>query len=124
MVEYNVKYSSSHLWVRVENDTVVIGITEYLLESIDEIVSITLPKVGEEIDMDEPFGSIDTGEELIELMAPISGEVIKVNGNVKKDPGILIEDPFGDGWLLKVEPFDWEEVENLMTISEYERELE
>lgn len=119
----DIRYSKNHLWVRIEDDLVVIGVTETFLENIDEIVEINLPKSGEDIENEEPFGSIDTGEELVELISPLSGEILKTNKKVMKDPGILIEDPMGEGWLLKVEPYDWEELENLLTEEEYEREI-
>lgn len=119
----DIRYSKNHLWIRIEDDLVVIGVTETFLENIDEIVEINLPKSGEDIENEEPFGSIDTGEELVELISPLSGEILKTNKKVMKDPGILIEDPMGEGWLLKVEPYDWEELENLLTEEEYEREI-
>lgn len=124
MEENEIKYSHNHIWVRIEDDFVFIGVTETFLENIDEIMEINLPKAGEDVENDEPFGAIDTGEELIELIAPLSGEILKVNKKVLKDPGILIEDPMGEGWLLKVEPYDWEELENLLTEEEYEREIQ
>ncbi len=124
MPEGNMKYSKNHTWVRVAGDYVFIGVTEYFMGSIDEIVEVTLPDVGEEIVADEPFANIDDGREIIEVISPISGEIVKVNKKVKKDPAILIEDPLGDGWLLKVEPFDWDEIENLLDEDDYEREIE
>lgn len=124
MEDNDIKYSKNHMWVRIEDDFVFIGVTEEFLENINEIVEINLPKAGEDIESEEPFGSVDTGEELIDLIAPISGEILKVNKKIVKDPGILIEDPMGEGWLLKVEPYDWEELSNLLDEEEYEREIQ
>lgn len=124
MTEVGIRYSKNHIWVRVEDDYVFIGLTEFFLENIDEIIEINLPKKGEDIVTEEPFGSIDTGSELVDLVAPISGEVVKINKKVVNDPAILLEDPMGDGWLLKVEPFDWEEIEGLLTEDEYESNIE
>mgnify|MGYP000315471644 CR=1 FL=1 len=124
MEDNDIKYSKNHMWVRIEDDFVFIGVTEEFLEDIDEIVEINLPKAGEDIESEEPFGSVDTGEELVDLIAPISGEILKVNKKIVKDPGILIEDPMGEGWLLKVEPYDWEELSNLLDEEEYEREIQ
>jgi len=124
MLEGNIKYSRNHTWVRVAGDYVFIGVTVHFMENIDDIVEITLPDVGEEIVADEPFATIDDGREIIEVVSPISGEIVKVNKKVKKDPAILIEDPFGDGWLLKVDPYDWDEIENLLDEDNYEREID
>ncbi|MCX7770691.1 MAG: glycine cleavage system protein H [Proteobacteria bacterium] len=123
MEDNDIKYSKNHIWVRIEDDFVYIGVTEAFLENIDEIVEINLPKAGEDIEIEEPFGSIDNGEDLVELISPISGEVLKVNKKIVKDPAILLEDPQGEGWLLKVEPYDWDELDNLLTQEEYEREI-
>jgi glycine cleavage system H protein len=124
MQDSDTKYSKNHTWVRVAGDYVFIGVTEKFMESIDDIVDITLPDIGEEIVADEPFAAIDDGREIIDVVSPISGEIVKVNKKVKKDPAILNEDPLGDGWLIKVDPYDWDEIENLLDEDDYEREIE
>ncbi len=123
MEDNDIKYSKNHIWVRLDDDFVYIGVTEEFLENVDEVVEINLPKAGEDIVSEEPFGTIDTGDELIDLIAPISGEILKINKKIIKDPGILIEDPTGEGWLLKVEPHDWEELSNLLDEENYKREV-
>ena len=123
MEDNDIRYSKNHIWVRIDDDFVYIGVTEEFLENVDEVVEINLPKAGEDIVSEEPFGTIDTGDELIDLIAPISGEILKINKKIIKDPGILIEDPTGEGWLLKVEPHDWEELSNLLDEENYKREV-
>lgn len=123
MLSNVLKYSENNMWVRFKGERAVIGITEYLLEEIEDIALVSLPKTREEISQDDIFGSIETNEDVIDLVAPISGEVVRVNSLVKEDPSILIEDPYGDGWLIEVEVYDEDEIENLLDAEEYEDKI-
>ena len=123
MLSNVLKYSENNMWVRFKGERAVIGITEYLLEDIEDITLVSLPKTREEISQDDIFGSLETSEEVIDLVAPISGEVVRVNSLVKEDPSVLIEDPYGDGWLIEVEVYDEDEIENLLDAEEYEGKI-
>lgn len=123
MLSNVLKYSENNMWVRFKGERAVIGITEYLLEDIEDITLVSLPKTREEISQDDIFGSLETSEEVIDLVAPISGEVVRVNSLVKEDPSVLIEDPYGDGWLIEVEVYDEGEIENLLDAEEYEGKI-
>lgn len=114
------KFSENHMWVKFKRDRAVIGVTENLLDGVDEIVLVSLPKVGEEISQDDIFGSLETNSDVIDLVAPLSGEVVRVNSFIKEDPGIIVEDPYGDGWILEIEYYNEEEIENLLEAEEYE----
>lgn len=116
----DIKYSNNHMWVKFKRDRAVIGVTENLLEGVNEIVLVSLPKAGEEITQDDLFGTLETGSDIIDLVAPLSGEVVRVNNLVQEDPEVLLEDPYGDGWILEIEYSDEEEAENLLDLEDYE----
>ncbi|GAB4442138.1 MAG: hypothetical protein OHK0040_13230 [bacterium] len=79
-----------------------------------------MPKAGEEVSQDDIFGSMETNKAVIDLVAPLSGEVVRVNNLVKEDPQIIVEDPYGDGWILEIEYYNEEELENLLEPEDYE----
>lgn len=115
-----MRFSDEHMWVRVEGDVAHIGVTEFLQDKIGEIVSITLPEVGEEIERGEPLGELESSREVRELIAPITGVVTATNPDLEDDPALVNEEPFRDGWLLEVEIRDDEELEELIEPEEYE----
>jgi glycine cleavage system H protein len=99
---------------------VTLGISDYLQEKLGEIYSLPLPEEGEEINKDEPFGSVEAKNGRQELIAPISGEVIDLNYETIEVPEIINEDPMSEGWLLKVEMSASQEFDELLTEDEYE----
>lgn len=124
MLPQGLKYSKDNMWVYVKGDRAKIGVTEHFLESSKDIVRVSLPKKGEDIDKDEVFGGIDTDDQIIDLIAPLSGEVIRTNNLVYDDPIIISEDPYGSGWLIEVELYEPDEIEDLLDIEEYESLVE
>jgi len=114
-------YSEHHLWVKKETfpDT-GIGLTEYFAWKNTEILDIDLPAEEEEFEKDEIFGSVETVEELYDLPMPVSGKVVAVNEKVLEDVEILNEDPYDEGWLIKVELTNPEELEELLPAEDYE----
>ena len=116
-----IRFSRDHIWVRMDNDIqVTLGITDYLQQKLGEIYSLPLPEEGEEINKDEPFGTIEGKNGRQELIAPISGEVIEQNYETVEVPEIVNEDPLSEGWLLKVEMSASLEFDDLLTEEEYE----
>lgn len=116
-----IRFSRDHIWVRMDNDIqATLGITDYLQEKLGEIYSLPLPEEGEEINKDEPFGTIEGKNGRQELIAPISGEVIEQNYETVEVPEIVNEDPLSEGWLLKVEMSASLEFDDLLTEEEYE----
>jgi glycine cleavage system H protein len=114
-----LKYTKEHEWVRVEGDTVVIGITDYAQDALGEIVYIELPSEGDEITKGDPFGSVESTKSVSELYAPVSGEVVEVNEALLDSPETINEDPYGEGWMIKVKPYDLAELDDLMDSEEY-----
>ena len=101
-------YSEDHLWVKVENGLARIGVTDYAQKSLREVVFAELPDVGFEVKHKESFGTLESVKAVSDLISPISGTIKEVNSNVADNPEILNNDPYGEGWLIVVEPTDLE----------------
>ena len=113
-------YSREHIWVRVDGDLATIGITDYAQENLGEVVSIELPEADSEVEQDEPFGTVESSSKgVVELVSPVSGEVISVNEDIGDDIGIINSDPHDTGWLIIVEMSDPEELAELLDAKGY-----
>ncbi len=114
-------YSETHLWVKKRKKKIVrIGVTDYFNMKNWEIVEIDLPEEEEEFEKDEIFGSIETVEEVFDLIMPVSGKIIAVNEKVLEETDILKEDPYEEGWLVEVELLNSSELEELLPPEDYE----
>ncbi|OGL44235.1 MAG: glycine cleavage system protein H [Candidatus Schekmanbacteria bacterium RBG_16_38_10] len=115
----DLKYSETHEWVKLVGKDVVVGITDYAVKQLSDLVHIELPKVGEKIEQGSSFGEIESVKTVAELIAPIGGKVIEVNKSVVDNIEILSDEPFEEGWLMKVKVGDMSELDTLMSSSEY-----
>src|SRR5262249_2517867 len=97
-----------------------IGITDHAQDQLGEIVYIELPSVGEKISRDDPFGVVESVKAVSDIYAPVSGTVVEVNEDLPESPEVINEDPYGDGWLVKVRVTDTAELDDLMDNEEYE----
>lgn len=95
-------YARSHEWIRVDDDGVAIGITEYAQDQLGEVVFVELPEVGTAVDTNEELGTLESVKAVSEFLAPIAGEVIEVNERLEDEPNLVNEDPYGDGWLVRI----------------------
>ncbi len=118
-VPEGLKYSKEHEWVLVEDQIVTVGITEYAQEELGDVVYVELPEVGEKMVKDDPFGAVESVKAVSDLYAPISGAVLEVNNTLPDSPEIINEDPYGDGWMIKVEMSGEEDLSDLMSAEEY-----
>jgi glycine cleavage system H protein len=110
-------YSEDHLWVNVEDSLVRVGITDYAQKSLREVVFAELPDTGSEVTQKESFGTLESVKAVSDLVAPISGTIKEVNTKISDSPEVLNEDPYGEGWLLLVEPKDLDkELKSLMDL--------
>lgn len=119
----NLRYSRDHEWALIEGDVVTVGITEYAVHELGDVVFIELPEVGETVDQEAVFGTIESVKAVSELFAPISGEVVEVNGDLIDAPETANEDPYGDAWMIKIEASDPSEFEALMSADQYKAYL-
>jgi glycine cleavage system H protein len=119
-----LKYSKEHEWVLVEGKTATIGITEYAQEELGDIVYVELPEVGEKVVKDDPFGAVESVKAVSDVYAPISGAVLEVNDVLPDSPETINDDPYGDGWMIKVEISDMDDLKDLMSADEYAEYVE
>lgn len=115
-----LKYSKEHLWVRIEGDRGVIGITDYAQHELGAVSALELPEVGDELEQDDSFGSVEARKTVAELYAPVSGPVLEVNADLTDAPAPINDDPYDDGWLVVVEIVSPEELKSLMSADDYQ----
>ena len=115
----DLHYTPSHEWVRIDGDVGTIGITDYAQKELGEIVYLELPEVGHVFNAVDEFGTVESVKAVSELFTPVSGEIVEVNKGAVAEPGIVNDDPFGDGWLIKTKLTTDEEVGKLMTAEQY-----
>lgn len=113
-------YSKEHEWVRKEGSDVRIGITDFAQSELGDIVFVELPEVGDTIEVDEPFGSVESVKTVSELYAPISGTVVEVNEDLEDNPEYVNDSPYEKAWMIVVEPSDDGELDELLSDKEYE----
>ncbi|MEK6601309.1 MAG: glycine cleavage system protein GcvH [Candidatus Binatota bacterium] len=119
-----IKYSKEHEWVLVEDHVAIIGITEYAQQELGDIVYVELPEIGEKIVKDDPFGAVESVKAVSDIYAPVSGTVIEVNDALPDSPETINDDPYGDGWMIKVEMSDKDDLKDLMSAEEYAEYLD
>jgi glycine cleavage system H protein len=119
-VPENLHYSKDHEWVRVEGDTAVVGITDHAQDQLGDVVYVELPKSGEEFAAHESFGSVESVKAVSEIFTPISGKVTEVNESLNDEPEKVNQDPYGEGWMIKIKMSSSGEVDSLLTAAEYE----
>jgi len=119
----DLKYSKEHEWVRVEGKIAVIGITDHAQEQLGDVVMVEIPAEGTVVTKDETFGVVESVKAVSDIFAPISGKIVEINEPVAESPGILNEDCYGEGWLVKVEISKPGDLEDLMSAQAYEAYL-
>lgn len=112
-------YSREHVWVRVEGDLATIGITDYAQEKLGEVLAVDFPEVDTEVERDEPFGAVESSKGAVELISPLSGNVLNVNEDLIDDIGIVNSDPHDTGWMIVVEMNDLDELDDLLDARGY-----
>jgi glycine cleavage system H protein len=114
-------YTKDHEWAHVDENVVSVGITEFAQDSLGEIVYIELPEEGQKVTQNEPFGVVESVKAVSDLFAPVSGTVVEVNDTLNDRPGYLNDDPYGNGWLIRIEMDSEKELATLMQPSDYEK---
>ena len=113
-------YSKDHEWLRVEGETGTVGITDHAQSSLGDVVYVELPKPGETFAAHDTFGSVESVKAVSELFLPVAGEVTEVNESLNDEPEKVNNDPYGDGWMLRVKLSNRGEVDSLLSAAEYE----
>jgi glycine cleavage system H protein len=116
----DLRYSKEHEWVLVEGNVATIGITDYAQDQLGDIVFVELPAIGDKVSKEDAFGVVESVKAVSDIYAPVSGKVLEVNDDLPDNPEMLNEDPYGDGWIIKIEMNDPDDLKDLLTASEYE----
>ena len=119
----NIRYTSEHEWIRVEGDEAFVGITDYAQSELGEIVFIDVPTIGETVAQGEVFGSVEAVKTVSDLNMPVTGEVLEVNGALDAQPELVNNDPYGEGWIIRIAVKDAAELDSLMDAKAYEASL-
>ncbi|MBO8429508.1 MAG: glycine cleavage system protein GcvH [Bacteroidetes bacterium] len=117
----NLKYSQDHEWVRVEGNVAVVGITDYAQSELGDIVFVDIQTEGEELQQGELFGNIEAVKTVADALMPVSGKVIEVNSELESAPESVNSDPYGKGWMIKVEMSNPDELGELLDAAAYEK---
>lgn len=119
----NLKYSKDHEWVKVKDNIAVLGITEFAQGELGDIVFVDVEPDLEEIVKDETFGTIEAVKTVSDLMAPCTGKVLEINPKLEDEPELINSDPYGDGWLIKIELSNTDDVSKLLSSADYQSQI-
>ena len=119
-VPKDLKYTREHEWAKQEGDRVRVGITAYAQEQLGDVVFVELPKVGAKVTATKNFGVVESVKAVSDLFAPVSGEVVEINGELSQKPETVNQDPYGRGWMIVVKPSSKGEWDQLLTAQQYE----
>lgn len=115
-----LKFTKDHEWVKVEGDVATVGITEFAQQELGDIVYVDVQSVGETLDKEEVFGSVEAVKTVSDLFMPLSGEVLELNEELDAQPELVNEDPYGKGWMIKIKFSDASELDALLSAEDYQ----
>lgn len=123
MVPKNLRYAESHEWASVEGDVCTIGITQFAVEQLTEVVFVELAKVGKTFQVKDVFGQIESVKSVNDLYAPVAGAILAKNDAVEKDPALVSTDPYGKGWMIKIKMTSKADYDKLLSPEQYETQI-
>lgn len=115
-----LKYTKDHEWVKIDGDIATVGITEFAQSELGDIVYVEIETVGETVDQEEVFGSVEAVKTVSDLFMPITGEILEFNENLESNPELVNSDPYGEGWMIKVKISDASQIDGLLDAAAYE----
>ena len=118
-----LKYASTHEWVKIEGDLVITGISDHAQDALGDLVYVEMPELGQQITAGQQTSVVESVKTASDIHAPISGEVVEVNSSLEDDPDFVNDDPYGKGWIYKIKPNNIADIEKLLSSSEYEAGL-
>ena len=116
----NLLFTKDHEWARVENNIVTIGITDFAQSELGDIIFVEFPEIGDMVDVNRSAGTIEAVKTVTDIFSPVKGKIIEINNGIDNSPEVMNTDPYGDGWLIKIELTDEDCSSELMSPSEYE----
>jgi len=118
------RYLESHEWARQENGTVRVGISDFAQDELGDVVFVELPEEGDAVDREDAFGVVESIKAVSDIYAPVGGTVEATNGVLIDEPELINEDPYGDGWMIELDPADESELDDLLSAAEYRDQIE
>jgi len=118
-----LRYAKTHEWASLEGDKCTVGLTQFAVDQLTDVVYIEMPDVGDNVFAGDSFGEIESVKAVSDLYSPVDGEVIAVNEKLVNDPSIISSDPYGKGWLIKIKPEPGSTLDGLMTLEQYEKQI-
>ena len=119
----NLKYTKDHEWVLVEGDTATVGVTDFAQSELGDIVFVEVETLDETLDKEEVFGTIEAVKTVSDLFMPVSGEIIEFNDKLETNPEVVNEDPYGEGWMIKIKFSSADDLNDLLSPEEYQSEV-
>lgn len=120
----DLKYTKDHEWTRVDGDFVYVGITDFAQSELGDVVYVEVDTVGESIEQEEIFGTVEAVKTVSDLFMPISGEIVAFNDKLENNPELVNKEPYGEGWMIKIKPTNPSEIEDLLSADSYRELLE
>ena len=114
-------YTENHEWVKVEGDIATIGITDHAQSELGDIIFIEFPKINDQVEKTEPFGTIEAVKTVADLFAPLSGKILEINKTLEESPELVNSDAYGEGWIVKVSVDDLDQLNDLLSSENYEK---
>lgn len=118
-IPQNLKYTSEHEWIRIDGDVAYVGVTDYAQEQLGDIVFVDIPTVGETLAAGDTFGTIEVVKTISDLFLPVAGEVLEQNEALEENPELVNNDPYGEGWIIKIKPANAADAEGLLDAEAY-----
>ena len=115
----NLKYTAEHEWIKIEDNIATIGITDFAQGELGDIVYVEIESIGDSLNKEEIFGSVEAVKTVSDLFIPVSGEITEMNENLEDNPELINDDPYGDGWIIKMKIKDSSELDDLLDANEY-----
>ena len=118
-IKPELKYTKDHEWISIDGDNATIGITDYAQGELGDIVYVEIEALGEELEKEEIFGSVEAVKTVSDLFLPVSGEITELNEGLEDNPELINDDPYGEGWIIKIDISDLSETESLLSPQDY-----
>jgi glycine cleavage system H protein len=122
-IPQDLRYTKDHEWVRLEGDTVVIGVTDFAQRELGDIVFVEVETEGETLDAEEVFGTIEAVKTVSDMFMPVAGEVLEFNAELEDEPALINDDPYGKGWIVRVKLAELVDIDQLLSADAYGAEL-
>ncbi len=123
-VPENLKYTKDHEWLKIDGDSAFIGVTDYAQQELGDIVFIEVETVGETLDKEEPFGTIEAVKTVSDMFMPVTGEVLEYNEELSATPELINKDPYDLGWVVKIKISDLAELDDLLDAAQYKEQIQ